>query len=154
MQEARIYTCPQEPVPIYVSGFGTQAAELAGRIGDGFCTTMPDADLVKAFREGGGGDKPVQAGTKVSWDRGTSEPRTGPLEEAASAPNSSPKCSTFWEAVSGPQTPRRRYPIRVSVAVLKARSSFISAARPGGAITVPALGVVSSSSPGRLRRTC
>ena len=64
-----IYTRPEQPVPIYVSGFGTQAAEFAGRVGDGFCTTMPDADLVKAFRESGGGDKPVQAGTKVSWDR-------------------------------------------------------------------------------------
>lgn len=69
VQEARIYTRPQEPVPIYVSGFGTQSAELAGRIGDGFCTTMPDAELVKTFRDGGGGDKPVQAGAKVSWDR-------------------------------------------------------------------------------------
>ena len=64
-----IYTRPEQSVPIYVSGFGTQAAEFAGRVGDGFCTTMPDADLVKAFRESGGGDKPVQAGTKVSWDR-------------------------------------------------------------------------------------
>ena len=69
VQEARIYTRPDQPVPIYVSGFGPQAAELAGRIGDGFCTTMPDADLVKAFRGAGGGTKPVQAGTKVSWDR-------------------------------------------------------------------------------------
>lgn len=69
VQEARIYTHPEEPMPIYVSGFGPQAAELAGRIGDGYCTAMPDADLVKAFRSAGGGDKPVQAGTKVSWDR-------------------------------------------------------------------------------------
>ena len=69
VQEARIYTRPDEPVPIYVSGFGPQAAEFAGRLGDGFCTAMPDADLVKTFRDAGGGDKPVQAGTKVSWDR-------------------------------------------------------------------------------------
>jgi G6PDH family F420-dependent oxidoreductase len=69
VQEARIYTLPDQPVPIYVSGFGPQAAELAGRIGDGYCLAMPDAELVKAFREAGGGDKPVQAGTKVSWDR-------------------------------------------------------------------------------------
>jgi G6PDH family F420-dependent oxidoreductase len=69
VQEARIYTRPQRPVPIYVSGFGPQGAELAGRIGDGFALAMPEAELVKAFRESGGGDKPVQAGTKVSWDR-------------------------------------------------------------------------------------
>jgi G6PDH family F420-dependent oxidoreductase len=55
-------------VPIYVSGFGPQAAELAGRLGDGYCLAMPDADLVKTFRDSGGGNKPVQAGTKVSWD--------------------------------------------------------------------------------------
>ncbi len=69
VQEARIYTRTKRPVPIYVSGFGPQAAEFAGRLGDGFCTTMPDAELVKTFRDSGGGDKPVQAGTKVSWDR-------------------------------------------------------------------------------------
>jgi G6PDH family F420-dependent oxidoreductase len=68
VQEAQIYTRPQQPVPIYVSGFGPQGAELAGRIGDGYSLAMPDADLVKTFRKSGG-DKPVQAGTKVSWDR-------------------------------------------------------------------------------------
>ncbi|SDG72478.1 TIGR03557 family F420-dependent LLM class oxidoreductase [Pseudonocardia oroxyli] len=68
VQEARIYTRPEEPVPIYVSGFGPQATELAGRIGDGYCTVLPDADLVRTFRESGGGDKPVQAGMKVCWD--------------------------------------------------------------------------------------
>jgi G6PDH family F420-dependent oxidoreductase len=69
VQEARIYTLPNQPVPIYVSGFGPQAAEFAGRIGDGFATVTPDADLIKTFRDAGGGDKPVQAGTKVCWDR-------------------------------------------------------------------------------------
>jgi G6PDH family F420-dependent oxidoreductase len=73
VQEARIYTKPSEPVPIYVSGFGPQGAELAGRIGDGFVLAMPEADLVKTFRDSGGGDKPVQAGTKVNWDRDADE---------------------------------------------------------------------------------
>lgn len=68
VQEARIYTRPEQPLPIYVSGFGPQAAELAGRIGDGYVLVTPEADLVKTFRESGGGDKPVQAGTKVCWD--------------------------------------------------------------------------------------
>jgi len=69
VEDARLFTRPETPVPIYVSGFGPQAAEFAGRIGDGFCTVTPDAELVKTFRSSGGGDKPVQAGTKVSWDR-------------------------------------------------------------------------------------
>lgn len=69
VEEARIYTLPEQPIPIYVSGFGPQATELAGRIGDGYITVFPDADLIKTFRDSGGGDKTVQAGTKVNWDR-------------------------------------------------------------------------------------
>ncbi|QIS14423.1 TIGR03557 family F420-dependent LLM class oxidoreductase [Nocardia arthritidis] len=69
VQDARIYTLPDQPVPIYLSGFGPQATQLAARIGDGFCTVVPDADLVETFRAAGGGDKPVQAGTKLSWSR-------------------------------------------------------------------------------------
>ncbi|MCV7028240.1 LLM class F420-dependent oxidoreductase [Mycobacterium sherrisii] len=68
VQEARIYTRPERPVPIYVSGFGPQGAALAGRIGDGYVLVTPEPELVQAFRKGGGGDKPVQAGMKVSWD--------------------------------------------------------------------------------------
>ena len=68
MQDARIYTRPEEPVPVYVSGFAPQAAELVGRVGDGYRLAMPDADLVRAFRAAGAGRKPVQAGMKVNWD--------------------------------------------------------------------------------------
>ncbi|MEU3463959.1 LLM class F420-dependent oxidoreductase [Streptomyces sp. NPDC006733] len=68
VQNARIYTLPEQPVPIYVSGFGPQAAALAGRIGDGFVTMTPDADLIGRFRSAGGGGKPVIGGLKVCWD--------------------------------------------------------------------------------------
>ncbi|MFI0900469.1 TIGR03557 family F420-dependent LLM class oxidoreductase [Streptomyces sp. NPDC020983] len=68
VENARLYTLPGEPPPLYVSGFGPQAAALAGRIGDGFVTMQPDADLVAGFRRGGGGDKPVLGGLKVCWD--------------------------------------------------------------------------------------
>lgn len=67
VENARLYTLPEQPVPIYISGFGPRAARRAGRVGDGFCTMMPDAQLVNAFRDNGGGDKPVQAGLKVCW---------------------------------------------------------------------------------------
>jgi alkanesulfonate monooxygenase SsuD/methylene tetrahydromethanopterin reductase-like flavin-dependent oxidoreductase (luciferase family) len=68
VQDASIYTRPEEPVPIYVSGFAPQAAELAGGVGDGYRLAMPDADLVRAFRAAGGGHKPVQARMKLNWD--------------------------------------------------------------------------------------
>jgi G6PDH family F420-dependent oxidoreductase len=67
VQNARIYTLPAEPPPIYVSGFGPQAAAMAGRIGDGFITMGPDEDLVGQFRRAGGGQKPVIGGLKVCW---------------------------------------------------------------------------------------
>ncbi|WP_241901497.1 TIGR03557 family F420-dependent LLM class oxidoreductase [Nocardioides houyundeii] len=38
---ARIYTLPDSPPPIYVSGFGPKAVDLAARIGDGYITTSP-----------------------------------------------------------------------------------------------------------------
>jgi G6PDH family F420-dependent oxidoreductase len=67
VDNARIYTLPDRPVPIYVSGFGPQATRLAARAGDGFCTVVPDADLVRLYREEGGGGRPVQGGLKVCW---------------------------------------------------------------------------------------
>ena len=67
VENARLYTLPATPPPIYVSGFGPRAAKLAGRIGDGYITTSPDTELINLFREGGGDGKPVQAGYKVCW---------------------------------------------------------------------------------------
>ncbi|MFC7343892.1 TIGR03557 family F420-dependent LLM class oxidoreductase [Saccharopolyspora griseoalba] len=67
VENARLYTVPPEPVPIYVSAFGRRAAQLAGRIGDGFASTLADHDLVRTFRDNGGGRGPAQAGFKVCW---------------------------------------------------------------------------------------
>jgi G6PDH family F420-dependent oxidoreductase len=67
VENARLYTLPDDPVPVYVSGFGPKAATLAGRIGDGFVTTSPDDEMIKIFRDAGGAGKPVQAGYKVCW---------------------------------------------------------------------------------------
>jgi coenzyme F420-dependent glucose-6-phosphate dehydrogenase len=49
VENARIYTLPDEPIDIHVAASGERAAELAGRIGDGFISTAPEAALVKAF---------------------------------------------------------------------------------------------------------
>ncbi|MFI7220142.1 TIGR03557 family F420-dependent LLM class oxidoreductase [Micromonospora maritima] len=67
VEHARIYTRPETPPPIYVSGFGPKSIELAARIGDGYVSTMPDADMVRRFRESGGGDKPCQGGFKAAY---------------------------------------------------------------------------------------
>ncbi|HWG26171.1 TIGR03557 family F420-dependent LLM class oxidoreductase [Actinospica sp.] len=69
VEGARIYTLPDQPPPIYVSGFGPRSAQLAGRVGDGYVSVLPDAELVEAFRSGGGAGKPTQGGYKVCWSR-------------------------------------------------------------------------------------
>ncbi|HMG64059.1 MAG TPA: TIGR03557 family F420-dependent LLM class oxidoreductase [Streptosporangiaceae bacterium] len=76
VQTARLYSVPGDPPPIYMSGYGEKSARLAGRIADGYINTRPDADLVRLYRESGGGDRPVQGGMKVCW---------GPDEAAARA---------------------------------------------------------------------
>jgi G6PDH family F420-dependent oxidoreductase len=67
VEHARLYTLPEAPPPILVSGFGPKAVDLAARVGDGYCLTMPDRDLISRFRSGGGGEKLVQAGIKVCY---------------------------------------------------------------------------------------
>jgi G6PDH family F420-dependent oxidoreductase len=67
VENARIYTLPDGPPRIYVSGFGDRSIELAARIGDGFITTKPDAEAVGQFRGAAGDGKPVVAGMKSCW---------------------------------------------------------------------------------------
>jgi G6PDH family F420-dependent oxidoreductase len=69
VDSARVYTLPERPVPVYVSGFGPASAEMAGRIGDGYVGIEPDRDLLRTFRENGGQGKVTQGGYKVCWAR-------------------------------------------------------------------------------------
>jgi coenzyme F420-dependent glucose-6-phosphate dehydrogenase len=57
-EHARLFTLPQAPPPVVVSGFGEQSAALAGRIGDGYMNVAPDPQLAGAFRAAGGEGKP------------------------------------------------------------------------------------------------
>ncbi|MCA2225934.1 LLM class F420-dependent oxidoreductase [Nonomuraea aurantiaca] len=65
LDTARLYTLPDTPPPVYVSGFGEKSVTLAGRIGDGYISTGPTAELVDLFRKSGGAGKPAQGGLKV-----------------------------------------------------------------------------------------
>jgi G6PDH family F420-dependent oxidoreductase len=58
VDRARIYTLPDEPPPIAIAASGERAAELAGREGDALISTSPDEDVVSAFEQAGGDDKP------------------------------------------------------------------------------------------------
>jgi len=73
VETARLYTRPDTPPPVYLSGFGPKAVDLAARIADGYISTKLDAELLRRWRDGGGGDKPAQAGLKVCWGRDTAK---------------------------------------------------------------------------------
>jgi G6PDH family F420-dependent oxidoreductase len=58
VEHARLFTRPDTPPPIIVSGFGPHSAALAGRIGDGYMHVAPERELVDVFRRAGGDGKP------------------------------------------------------------------------------------------------
>jgi G6PDH family F420-dependent oxidoreductase len=75
VENARIYTLPEEVPPILVSGFGPKATSLAGRIGDGYVNVAPDAELLELFRSSGGGDKPAHGAFKACYGEDEAECR-------------------------------------------------------------------------------
>jgi G6PDH family F420-dependent oxidoreductase len=54
VENARLYTLPEEPVPVMVAAGGPSAAELAGRIGEGLIGTSPDKQTLDNFAKAGG----------------------------------------------------------------------------------------------------
>jgi G6PDH family F420-dependent oxidoreductase len=75
VETARLYSVPDEPPPIYMSGFGEKAIRLAARIADGYMCVQPNADFVRLYREAGGGRRPVQGGLKVCWGQDAGQAR-------------------------------------------------------------------------------
>jgi len=67
VEDARLYTLPEQLPPIMLAASGEKAAQLAGQIGDGLISTAPEAKIVDAFRKAGGGDKPRYAQITVCW---------------------------------------------------------------------------------------
>jgi len=67
VENARLYTLPEEMPKVYVSGIGPKSIELAAQLGDGFISVAPDAEAVSTFHKAGGEGKPTQAGCKVCY---------------------------------------------------------------------------------------
>jgi coenzyme F420-dependent glucose-6-phosphate dehydrogenase len=67
VEQARLYTLPDEPPPIAVAAAQPQAAELAGRLGDAFIGVSPEPELVQKFDSSGGKGKPRYAQVTVCF---------------------------------------------------------------------------------------
>jgi len=66
VENAKLFTLPEEPPPIYVSAYGPKAATLAGEIGDGFYTVGPQNEALQQFQESGG-EGPAYAQLSISY---------------------------------------------------------------------------------------
>jgi len=58
VEQARIFTLPDEPPPIGVAASRSKAARLAGRCGDLLIGVSPDEKVVREFERAGGNGKP------------------------------------------------------------------------------------------------
>lgn len=66
VEDATIFDPPPGDLPIVVSAFGTAAAKVAARCGDGLWMTGTAAEAVEAFRQAGG-KGPVYSQLTLSW---------------------------------------------------------------------------------------
>ena len=80
VENARLYTRPDEPPPVIVGAAGPNAAELAGRIGDGLINFTADHAIVEAFEKaaamkGRPGPRPRYLQVNVCWAEDEAEAR-------------------------------------------------------------------------------
>lgn len=79
VENARIYTLPEQPLPVYFAAASSATIDLAGWIGDGLIAVSPSAKLVKAFHEASesedGGQKPRYGKLTICWAETDAEAR-------------------------------------------------------------------------------
>jgi G6PDH family F420-dependent oxidoreductase len=80
VEQARIFSLPDELPPILVAASGPEAAKLAGRVGDGLVGTSPDQKLIRTFEEAGGDHHPRYAQISVCYGRSEKGARQTALE--------------------------------------------------------------------------
>ncbi len=80
VENARVYTLPDELPPIMVAASGPKSAEVAGRIGDGFIGTSPNEEVLGAFSSAGGKGKPRYGQLTVCWAADEQQARKTALE--------------------------------------------------------------------------
>ncbi|HWC11996.1 MAG TPA: TIGR03557 family F420-dependent LLM class oxidoreductase [Acidimicrobiales bacterium] len=67
VENARIFTLPDEPPPVYMSAHGDKATALAGRIADGLIGVIAREESLRLFEDSGGAGKPRLGQVKVCY---------------------------------------------------------------------------------------
>jgi coenzyme F420-dependent glucose-6-phosphate dehydrogenase len=74
VEYAQVFDLPAEPPPIMIAAAGPTSAELAGSIGDGLISTVPQEIIVKKFRASDSGTgKPCYGQMTVCWGKSEQE---------------------------------------------------------------------------------
>jgi G6PDH family F420-dependent oxidoreductase len=68
VEDARIYTLPEQPPPVHVAVSGSASVALASRSADGMVATQPRSELTRDFDRSTGGTKPKYGQLAVSVD--------------------------------------------------------------------------------------
>ena len=71
VENAQLYTLPDNPPEIMVAASGPESAVLAGEIGDGLISTSPDSELIDSFENQGSPDRPKIGKLTVCWAEST-----------------------------------------------------------------------------------
>ena len=75
VENARLYSLPDEPPPVFVAGVGEKAVELAARAGDGLISVAPQKESIETFAAAGGRGKPTLAELNVCYAASEAEAR-------------------------------------------------------------------------------
>ena len=80
VEQARLYTLPEQPVEIAVAAAKPKAADLAGRLADAFINTSPDSEVIETFEGAGGKRKPRYGQITMCWAASEEEGATTACE--------------------------------------------------------------------------
>lgn len=83
VEQARIFSLPDEPPPIAVAVGGSKVAELAGERAAAMIGVAPKAELLEKFAAAGGAGKPRYGQLTVCWAKSEDEGRRTALEHWA-----------------------------------------------------------------------
>lgn len=75
VENARLYTVPDDRPELMVAAGGSRSADLAARIGDGLITTAPSDELIEPVAEDGSADRPIYGQVTVCWDENERDAR-------------------------------------------------------------------------------
>jgi coenzyme F420-dependent glucose-6-phosphate dehydrogenase len=81
VEQAKLYTLPKKPPPLYGAALSAETAEWVGSWADGLITVGAPAatlaEVVNAFHRGGGAGKPVKVQAALAWAPTKAEARDG-----------------------------------------------------------------------------